>query len=51
MDVINETDKPQASQNKKINLLSMNQTKVFHWINKDRWINQGLLKELKHKTQ
>ena len=36
---------------KKINLSAMNQTKVYHWINQCNWINQGLLKEMKLKTQ
>ena len=50
IDAIKETDKPQASQSKNINLSAMNQTKVYHWINKGHWINQGLLKELKQNT-
>ena len=36
---------------KKINLSAMNETKLYHWINQVHWINQGLLKELKLKTQ
>ena len=44
MDDINKTDKPQAYQSKKVNLLAMNQTRVCHWINQGRWINKGLIK-------
>ena len=29
----------------------MNQERVDYWINKGHWINQGILKELKQKTQ
>ena len=36
---------------KDINLSALNQTRVYHWINKVHWINQGLIRELKHKTQ
>ena len=45
IDTVNIIEKPQASKIKKINPSEINQTKVNHWI------NQGLLKELKHKTQ
>ena len=51
IDTINKTDKTQCSKSKKINPSAMNQTKVYHWINQRRWINEGLLKELKYKTQ
>ena len=51
IDAINEKDKPQAYQSKKINLSEKNQTKVCHWINQCYWINQGFMKELKQKTQ
>ena len=36
---------------KKINPSAINYTKVDHWINQVDWINHGLLKEPKHKTQ
>ena len=36
---------------KKINPSAINKTRVYHWINRVHWINQGLLKELKLKTQ
>ena len=36
---------------KKINPSAMNYTGVDHWINKGHWINQVILKLLKHKTQ
>ena len=36
---------------KKINLSAINQTRVCPWINQGHWINQGLRKELKQKTQ
>ena len=29
----------------------MNQEKLDHWINQGNWINQNIIKELKHKTQ
>ena len=45
IDTINKTGKPQASKRKNINPSEINQSKVNHWI------NQGLLKELKQKTQ
>ena len=45
IDTVNKTDKPQASKRKNINPLAKNKTKS------NNWINQGLLKELKHKTQ
>ena len=51
IDAINETDTPQASQNKKINLSEMNQTRVYHWINQSHWLKQGLFKELTLRTQ
>ena len=45
IDKVNKSQKPQASKIKKINPSEINQSKVNHWI------NQGLLKELKQKTQ
>ena len=36
---------------KNINPLAINQTRVDHWINQGNWINQGIIKELKQKTQ
>ena len=44
IDIVNKTEKLKASQ-KKIHPAAINMTKVNHWI------NQGLLKELKQKTQ
>ena len=51
IDTVNKTDKPQPYKSKRINPSAMNQTKVDHWINQVHWINQGLLKEPKQKTQ
>ena len=51
IDAINETEKPQASKSKNINLSAMNQTKLWDWINQVHCTNQGLFKELKQKTQ
>ena len=42
---------PKHLKVKKLNASAMNQTKVYHWINQGHWINKGLLKELKQKTQ
>ena len=39
------TEKQQASKRKKINSSAINKTKV------NNWMNQGLIKELKQKTQ
>ena len=36
---------------KKIHIYTMNQTRIWHWINKGHWINQGLLKQMKQKKQ
>ena len=52
IDAIKKTDKPQAYQSKKkINLSEMKQTKVCYWIDKGHWIIQGLIKQMKQKTQ
>ena len=45
IDTVNKIEKPQESKRKKYKPSSINQTKVNYWMNK------GLLKELKHKTQ
>ena len=44
-ETVNKTEIPQASRIKKINTSAINQTKVNHWI------NQGIIEELKEKTQ
>ena len=50
-DAINETDKTQASQNKKYKYICNESIKgIYHWIIQGCWINQGLIKELKLKT-
>ena len=45
IDTVNKTEKSQASKRKQINPSAINLTRVNYWI------NQGLLKELKQKTQ
>ena len=44
IETVNKTEKSQASRRKWIHPAAINITKLNHWI------NQGLLKELKHKT-
>ena len=45
IDIVNKTDKSQASNEKQIHPAAINLTTVNHWINK------GLIKELTHKTK
>ena len=46
-----DTDKPQASQTKKYKSISNEANRGTALNNQVHWIIQGLLEELKHKTQ
>ena len=51
IDVISKTDKPQASQSKKDKSIR-NEAKIYMSLDKSRSLdNQGIIKELKQKTQ